>query len=252
MNSNSLQARRQRGGTFIGFIVGLLVGLAAALSVAIYVTRVPVPFVDRGVSRKPAQDELEAERNKGWNPNAALGSREVPGAAPPAPPAPGEAGTIVVPPADGQALPPAPPANADAPVARPETPVARPSAPASADPLGDLVQSRLGQNGAGKPAAPVTTAPATAAAGAATPAASADAFTYFVQAGAFRTPEDAESQRAKLAMMGITAEVTEREQSGRTVFRVRVGPFSQKPQADATREQLSASGMDAALVRVQR
>lgn len=238
MNSNSLQARRQRGGTLIGFILGLLVGLAGALSVAIYVTRVPVPFVDRGVSRKPAQDAAEAERNRGWNPNAALGGRELPGAAPPpAPPAAEEAGTIVVPPADGKALP------APTPSTTPDTPVARPVTPGSADPLGDLVQSRLGQGGATAPAAP---APATAA------GPGADPFTYFVQAGAFRTPEDAESQRAKLAMLGITADVSEREQSGRTVFRVRVGPFSQKPQADATREQLSASGMDAALVRVQR
>lgn len=250
MNSTLL---RQRGGTFIGFIVGLLVGLAAALSVAIYVTRVPVPFVDRGVSRKPAQDELEAERNKGWNPNAALGSKDVPGATPPpAAPAPAtEAGTIVVPPADGKALPaPTPPAAADMPAARPEAPVARPSAPATADPLGDLVQSRLGQNGAA--AKPAASAPATTPTSAAASAGGADPFTYFVQAGAFRTAEEADAQRARLAMMGLTADITEREQSGRTVFRVRVGPFNQKAQADTTRDQLTASGVEAALVRVQR
>jgi len=224
MKNLSWPARRQRGGTLLGFVVGLLVGLGAALSVAIYVTRVPVPFVDRGVSRKPAQDVEEAERNKGWNPNAALGSKDAP-AAPPLP-AELEAGTIVVPPADGQALPA--PGTSSAPSTR---------AAATADPLGDLVQSRLGQ------ATPAPAAPAGPA---------ADPFTYFVQAGAFRTPDDAEAQRAKLAMLGIDAQVTEREQSGRTVFRVRVGPFNQKALADVTREQLEVNGVEAALVRVQR
>ena len=38
--------RRQAGGTLVGFVVGLLVGLGIALSIAVYVTRVPVPFVD--------------------------------------------------------------------------------------------------------------------------------------------------------------------------------------------------------------
>jgi cell division protein FtsN len=80
----------------------------------------------------------------------------------------------------------------------------------------------------------------------------ADPFTYFVQAGAFRAPEEAEAQRARLAMLGMAADISEREQSGRPVFRVRVGPFSQKAMADATLEQLEVNGVDAALVRVQR
>ena len=65
----------QRGGTVLGLVIGLLIGLGAALAVAIYVTKVPVPFVDRNVSRNPAQDAVEAERNKGWDPNATLNGR---------------------------------------------------------------------------------------------------------------------------------------------------------------------------------
>ena len=78
MNISFPQARAQRGGTLVGFVVGLLVGLGLALSVAVYVTRVPVPFVDRGVTRKPADDAAEAERNKGWNPNAGLVNKPPP------------------------------------------------------------------------------------------------------------------------------------------------------------------------------
>jgi cell division protein FtsN len=216
MKKNPAKTSSSLGGTLIGFVVGLLVGLGIALAVAVYVTRVPIPFVDRNVSRNAGQDALEAERNKGWNPNKALNG-EAP-AATTAPAAPPEvAGAIVAPPSDGKALPPLPPA----------------SGRTSADPLGELVQSRLGQT------------PDTAAPG-------ADPFTYFVQAGAYRTPEDAETQRAKLARLGITADVSEREQAGRTVYRVRVGPFNQKALADLTQEQLEVNGVDAALVRIQR
>lgn len=211
MKKTQQRPSRGRGGTLMGFVLGVLVGLAVALAVAVYVTKVPVPLVDRGVSRNPGQDLLEAERNRNWNPNAALGG----GPAAPAPaPSSGQEGAIVV------------------------QPDAAPAPAGTEDPLGDLVRSRLGD----------------AAAGAAAPAAGAagDGFTYYVQAGAFRSADDAEAQRARLAMLGIEAVVSERLQSGQTIYRVRVGPFPQQATADLTKEQLAASGIDAALVRIPR
>jgi cell division protein FtsN len=80
----------------------------------------------------------------------------------------------------------------------------------------------------------------------------AEVLTYFVQAGAYARSEDAEQQRANLALMGLAAKVTEREQSGRTMYRVRLGPFEKKEEADAAKERLSEAGIDSALVRVQR
>ena len=219
-----------RGGTLLGFVVGVLAGLGAALAVAVYVTKVPIPFVDRGLTRNAGQDLIEEERNRGWNPNAALSNRSgsqqpvAPVVLPPADPA----GAIVVPPSDGRALPPA-------------------GSPATAgDPLGDLVQSRLGEPERTAAAAPVSPAGQPPAGGA------VDASAYFVQAGAFRNPDDAQAQKARLAMLGIDAAVTEREQAGRTVYRVRVGPFADRSLADVTREQLAVNGVDAALVRVDR
>ena len=79
-----------------------------------------------------------------------------------------------------------------------------------------------------------------------------DPFTYLVQAGAYARSEDAEQQRAKLAMLGFEARLTEREQSGRTMYRVRVGPFEKKADAEVVREKLSGAGVDAALVTVQK
>ena len=39
----------QWGGTLLGLAIGLVLGLATAIIVAIYITRAPVPFMDRGV-----------------------------------------------------------------------------------------------------------------------------------------------------------------------------------------------------------
>ena len=240
--------RLQRGGTVVGFIVGVLVGLAGALGVAVYVTKVPVPFVDRVISRNASEDAAEAERNKNWNPNAALGGKPSKVVTPPE----GEAPAAGADPVGDKATPKA--RVAETPKPESETPLAAPDAKGakteppkgktySSDPVGDLVQSKtLGKT--------VTTA--TADAKAAATAGTTEPFTYFVQVGAFRTPEDAQTQRAKLALMGLDAKVSEREQSGRTVYRVRLGPYEQLNDAERMKDNLAPSGFDTALVRVQR
>ena len=48
------------------------------------------------------------------------------------------------------------------------------------------------------------------------------------------------------------AKITEREQAGRTVYRVRVGPFDARAQADTAIDKLQAAGIDSTLVRVER
>ena len=172
------------------------------------------PFVEREVSRDPTRDAVETERNRNWNPNAAL--QRNPAAATLPPPA------VVAPGATTET----------------GTPGATPANPAaSTDPLGELMQARTG----GAPSvAPVTTA------------SGPDPFRYLVQAGAVRTPADAEAQRAKLAMLGVNAQVAAREQSGRTVYRVRVGPFESRSEADSVQSRLDGSGFETALVRVAR
>ncbi|MCB2021045.1 MAG: SPOR domain-containing protein [Burkholderiaceae bacterium] len=89
-------------------------------------------------------------------------------------------------------------------------------------------------------------------AGAASAVAAVLPVTYYVQAGAYARSDDAEQQRASLGLLGMSAKVTEREQAGRTVYRVRVGPFERKEDADAAKERLTNANIDAALVRVQR
>lgn len=199
----------------LGLVIGLLLGLGIALAVAVYVTKVPVPLVDRGVQRPPSQDAVEAERNRNWNPNATLSGRPATGGAPAAS------------------------APATAPGTAPAGTVAAPAAN-PADPLGELIQSRTQTAAAAAPVVPLDLANAP------------DPFIYFVQAGAFRSPGDAEAQRARLAILGMDAKVTEREQAGQPIYRVRVGPFDRKATADEMQASLTSRGFEAALVRVQR
>ena len=74
---------------------------------------------------------------------------------------------------------------------------------------------------------------------------------YFVQFGAFRTLEDAESHRAKLLLSGIKTKISEREISGRAVYRVRVGPFERPEEGERARLKLGEAGIEGALIRVQ-
>jgi cell division protein FtsN len=224
MPTLALTMNKQRGGTLLGIIIGGLLGLGAALAVAVYVTKVPIPFLNKSQPNSAENDAAEAKKNKDWNPNTPLAGKN------PARPSAAASGSL------GTA---SPAENATAPVpSTAKSTTATAKAAVSNDPLGDLAKAKS----APKPSKPD-------AAGASS---AADPFSYFIQAGAFRTPEDAEQQRAKLSLMGYQAKVTEREQSGRTVYRVRLGPFDKKDDADKTKEKLDSNAIETALVRVQR
>lgn len=199
------------GGTLLGLIIGLVVGLGVALAVALYITKAPVPFVDRGVQRPNTSDAVEAERARDWNPNQGLGRT---------PPAVAPSDTTSVPsivPPGGTSLPPA----------------------GSTDSIAELIQQRA------TPSSSTTVAPVDATA-------APDPFIYYVQVGAYRQPEEANAQRARMAMSGFETQVSEREQGGRQVYRVRMGPYESRAEAESIEQQLRAQGVDTALVRVQR
>jgi cell division protein FtsN len=77
-------------------------------------------------------------------------------------------------------------------------------------------------------------------------------FTYYLQAGAFREPSDAEATKAKLALMGVAANIAERQSDLGTLYRVRVGPFADVETMNRTRVRLSDNGVDVAVVRVPK
>jgi cell division protein FtsN len=233
--------KSQRGGFLMGLIVGLIVGLALALGVALYVTKVPIPFVNKVPQRTAEQDAAEVERNRNWDPNSPLYGRNParPGMAP-APRA--AAGTLGGPAAPSPVLPPPDGATAATAVAVPDAaPRTSPQAPARRDPA-DILADR----------APAGAPPSTATAAIGSARSAPDPFTYFVQAGAFSRAEAAEQQRARVAMLGYPARVTESDQVGRTVYQVRVGPFARKEEANTTRDELDSSGVESTVVHVQR
>lgn len=224
----------QRGGFAVGLVVGLLIGLAVALGVALYITKAPIPFMNKVQQRTSVQDAAEAEKNKNWDPNSPLYGKN------PVKPGASASGTVSSP---VPSLPTAGTSNPTGPAVAPTLPP-----PVATDAPPRVAPTLPGRDPAAiladKPAAPRITSTV--------PGASTDPFTYFVQAGAYGRPEDAEQQRARLAMMGMEGRMSEREQSGRTVYRVRVGPFDTKADADAAKDKLSGAGVEAALVRVQR
>jgi len=209
----------QRGGTFLGFIMGLVLGLGLSLAVAIYVTKVPTPFSNKNQPRSSEQDSAETQKNKDWNPNTVF-----------QPKAPAEV------PASPTASPSATDKSAEKPAEKTATdaPKTEPRPAVTADPLGDLAKSKSGLS-----------TPATASN-------VADPFDYVIQVGAYRTLADADAQKAKLAMMGLDAKVSERDQGGRTVFRVRLGPYDDKVAAEKVRTKLEGNSIENTLVRVQR
>jgi cell division protein FtsN len=208
----------QRGGTLMGIIIGLVVGLGVALAVAIYVTKAPVNFAHKNPTRTPEQMAQETKKNKDWDPNTPLyGKNPVKSAA-----SATDAPTPATMPAPATA-----PAETSKTAPAPGKPAAT-TATKSADPLGDLAKAK-------------TQTPSTT-----------DPFVYFVQSGAFRSPPEAEAQRAKLALLGFDAKITEREQSGYTVYRVRIGPLDKKEDADKTKDKIESSGIESVMVRVNR
>src|SRR6202007_545264 len=76
---------------------------------------------------------------------------------------------------------------------------------------------------AGEEKAPVAVATAPAVAAGAAPAADSGG-RLMLQTGAFKSPQDADAMRARLALLGLDARVTQVTQDATVLYRVRVWP----------------------------
>lgn len=232
---------RNKGGTLLGIVAGLLVGLAVALAVAIYVTKVPVPFVQKVTATTAPKPEEEAKKNSTWDPNAPLYGKNPAGTKP------------VDVPSDNASAPTLPGATggttAAANNASPKTDKSKlpPSVTGSDDPIGQIAKATQATQTA-KPSATTAAKPADVTA----TKPGVDPWIYFLQAGAYRDESQADAQRAKLALMGLEAKVTEREQSGAPMYRVRMGPYNTLDEVTAAKNKLESQGIEGATVRVPR
>ncbi|MDD5180045.1 MAG: SPOR domain-containing protein [Gallionellaceae bacterium] len=84
------------------------------------------------------------------------------------------------------------------------------------------------------------------------PAGKAAKETYFLQAGAFSSADDADKLKARLAMLGMEASVQAATAPGKgVVHRVRLGPYKGADEMNKTLEVLKQNGVNATPIRAQ-
>lgn len=218
------------GSTIYGVLAGLLIGLMAAAAVAYYVVKTPSPFVDRA-SRQPESTAKPDPRNAP-DPNAALSVKE-----PSSIPLPviNEAplnllGDKVTVPLSGK---------------KPVT---------TQDDLGTFIATLTPTSPADPPARvekpKVESRKETAAAPPSSSASqSSGGGSYYLQAGSFKALGDAEVLRARLIMMGISAEIQRAEVNGVQFNRVRVGPYAKIDDMNKIRARLAEEKIPTTVVR---
>ncbi|MEY2887240.1 MAG: hypothetical protein RI913_659 [Pseudomonadota bacterium] len=75
---------------------------------------------------------------------------------------------------------------------------------------------------------------------------------YWLQTGAYKVQEEAQRQKAMLAMQGLEALISERELDGATLWRVRVGPFAGQGEVTQTRARLQSAGIPSTIIRINK
>jgi cell division protein FtsN len=216
---------KQAGSTLIGFIAGLVIGLGIAVVVAVMITKTPVPFLNAKSGDKVKLPETAPNPNAGivGDPNKPLYGKQE---------AAREAAKEFVkeaPATDAPAAANAAPAADKAPAKTPDTAAAKTAVPAIVPAKADAKD---------------------------VPAAADDKYVYYLQAGAFREQGDAEGAKAKLALQGFEANISEKSgdngAQGGTIYRVRLGPYNQIDAMNRVRSKLAESGVDVAVVRMAK
>lgn len=232
----------QHGGTFLGLVLGLIVGLAIAVVVALYITKSPAPFQQKNGGtaaprpsepgnvasalppptqpQQPAQGADQSDPNKPlWSKTPAKPVGQPPEANPAAPSANPAAPAAPAQPPVAVTRPPE--AGTGGAASRPVTPpqAARPAEKPVADPIAEIAQADANKVG------------------------------YLLQVGAFRSQDDADRQKANLAMQGFEAKVTDRDVNGVKMYRVRLGPFNRIEDMNRARDRLQSAGFEASVIR---
>jgi cell division protein FtsN len=236
-NRSQSSFTRQRGSTLTGLIIGLIVGLGIAVAVALTITKGASPFTDKTVKAGRPADPAPGQAQ---DPNKPMYANRD---------AAREANKEIAEKAASRAN------GADTVT---PAPAPAPAKPADADPLGQAIAAMKDQAPA-KPdhkadarVASVSPAPAAPAPAPAPAAGTAGDYVYYLQAGAFRDLSDAEATRAKLALLGFEAAISDRTSDSGVLHRVRLGPYNQVEAMNKARANLLDSGVDVAIVRNQR
>ena len=98
---------------------------------------------------------------------------------------------------------------------------------------------------------PALTPPAPSEAGAA-PGVSgqaASASQFFLQVAAFKSSEEADQMRARLAFMGFEAQISQGKRENLVFYRVRLGPYKSFEELNRVKTSLSDNGLESTVVR---
>jgi cell division protein FtsN len=74
---------------------------------------------------------------------------------------------------------------------------------------------------------------------------------YILQAGAFGASGDAEAIKAKVALLGLGARVESATINGKTVYRVRMGPYTTASELAEAKRKLAEGGLPAMAIRAK-
>jgi cell division septation protein DedD len=217
--------RGRGGGLLLGIFIGFLLGLGVAAAIAVYVFKSPVPFVSKVNPPRPGDKATDMGTvGKAGDSKQRFDFYRI---------LPGQEEPVTDKDLRDAARQAPPPAASAAPT---------PGAPSATTPA----TSSPG-------AAPAPGAGPTASAPNAQTAAMPGAQDiYFIQAGAFQNPADADNLKAKIALIGLEASVEPANTPDKGVwYRVRVGPYSRVEEINRVRSQLAQNGIDASLVRIK-
>lgn len=215
-HSSRERERPSGGGAFKGILYGLMLGLVIAAAVAWWFNRMPSPFIDKTGTGSAAQSSASS-----LSPAKPTGDAAQPAASAPAPTnAQGENGQPI-------ALP-----------GKPGDPV-----PEKRFQFPDILSGKSDGTTA-TPAKPVDAAKPTEA----TKPADAPAG-FYLMAGSFQKPSDADAQKANLALIGFDATVQKAVIGEKVWYRVKIGPFKRQDDANRARSELKDNGIDAVPAR---
>lgn len=258
----STSAKKSSGngkGVVAGVLIGLLVGVGGAAGVAFYLNRANTPFAPRDA--KPAKEEASDMVSLPAQPAR---SAPPPGPATLEPGAPGSRAPDLAANLPTNPLldtPPASPPPAAPPAAAPQPSQApaedKPARPGKADAKPDAPQTPAEKHAKAEPPqydfykilpgnAPP---PAPQEKPATDPAKDKEAADkgkkIYLQVGAYQKEVDADNMKAKLALLGVEANIQSVNSSDKGLLhRVRIGPLTRSEDVERLRGQLKANGLN--------
>jgi cell division protein FtsN len=72
---------------------------------------------------------------------------------------------------------------------------------------------------------------------------------YYLQAGSFSSQNLANDMKARLALLGVDAKIKSKQDNGKMINRIIIGPFNSEDEADDTINTLKDNGITATLIK---